>query len=96
MSFYQLFKDISFQGYHLLGKTEKSPSGSTYKWQYEPGLPPSYDAQGRFRFLKTLDIEKSFKPKRVLEIAAGGGFNAICLYEKGIEIVINDIRDLPE
>jgi 2-polyprenyl-6-hydroxyphenyl methylase/3-demethylubiquinone-9 3-methyltransferase len=63
-------------------------------WQLQPGFPPSYAAYGRYRFLDTLRRARDLAPRRVLEVAAGGGFNAACLQEEGRHIVVNDLRPL--
>lgn len=87
------FLDVCRKGYSVLGHTlsaddinEKNP------WQFGSGYPPSYFAQGRYRFLKTIDIAQRLNPKNILEVAAGGGFNGACLYKPGRRVVINDLR----
>ena len=44
-----------------------------FGWKYKPGWAPSYAAYGRMRSLLAIEEALSLKPKRVLEVAAGGG-----------------------
>lgn len=95
-SFRELFIEVCSQGYSVLGRTPALNAENFNPWQYSSGHPPSYFAQGRYRFLKTLEIAQSLQPKSILEVAAGGGFNAACLYEADRRIVINDMRLLED
>ena len=91
-SFDEVFIQVCNQGYSVLGRTPTVTLDNFNPWQYSSGHPPSYFAQGRYRFLKTLEIAQSLEPKSILEVAAGGGFNGACLYEFGRRVVINDMR----
>lgn len=62
-------------------------------WNFGAACPPSYFAFGRYRALLTLDLCLKFRPKRVLEIAAGDG--ALCAslnYFCGCQPTANDLR----
>ncbi len=95
--FERVYLEVCERGYMALERTRPNhPSTRDNPWQYRPAWPPSYEAYGRYRFLDTLRKAREQAPSRVLEIAAGGGFNAACLYEEGREIIINDLRPMPE
>lgn len=83
------------EGFAVLGrhKEGKRTADATH-WLFEPGLPPSYSAAGRLRFALTLRDALAFQPKRVLEVAAGGGLLSACLAEPGRRVVLNDLRDM--
>ena len=76
------FSEVCREGYSVLGRTGPDVSRQT-PWQYGAGYPPSYEAFGRLRFLKTLELAKTINAKRVLEVAAGDGFLSACLVESG-------------
>jgi 2-polyprenyl-3-methyl-5-hydroxy-6-metoxy-1,4-benzoquinol methylase len=95
--FEQVYLNVCAKGYTALERTrENHPLARDNPWQHREVWPPSYEAFGRYRFLDTLRRARELAPTRVLEIAAGGGFNAACLYEDGREIVLNDLRPLGE
>lgn len=90
-----VYFSICQQGYRALQRTKQIPNDAdSQHWQTSPGFPPTYSASGRFRFLKTLQLAQKVAPLRLLEVAAGGGFNAACLVEKGRQVTVNDLRDL--
>lgn len=95
-SFREVFLEVCHQGYSVLGRTPASSPTQLNPWQYSHGHPPSYSAQGRYRFLKTLEVAQSLHPKSILEVAAGGGFTGACLYESGRRVVLNDMRFLED
>lgn len=87
------FQRVCEEGYATLGRTRgDAPGIRENPWQYGAGRPPSYPAAGRFRFLETLRLAESLRPRSVLEVAAGGGFNAACLARPGRRVVANDLR----
>jgi 2-polyprenyl-3-methyl-5-hydroxy-6-metoxy-1,4-benzoquinol methylase len=93
--FPRVFAEVCCRGYQVLGRTRSHhPSTSGNPWQVKQALPPSYEAYGRYRFLQTLRLARKLSPARILEVAAGSGFNAACLYEEGREVVVNDLRPL--
>lgn len=63
-----------------------------FGWKYKPGWAPSYSAYGRMRSLLAIEDALSLKPKRVLEVAAGGGGLSATLAASGCEVVANDLR----
>lgn len=91
-SFRKTFLEICSYGYRILGRTPSMTTNNFSPWQFISGYPPSYSAQGRYRFLKTLSVAQSLQPTSLLEVAAGGAFNAACLYELGRRVVVNDMR----
>jgi len=95
--FERVYLKVCERGYTALERTRTNhPVMRANPWQHCPAWPPSYEAYGRYRFLDTLRKARELAPSRVLEIAAGGGFNAACLYEEGRELVLNDLRPLRE
>ncbi|HSP81954.1 MAG TPA: class I SAM-dependent methyltransferase [Myxococcaceae bacterium] len=94
-NFEQVYLKVCARGYTALERTrENHPVARDNPWQHRAAWPPSYEAFGRYRFLDTLRRARELAPSRVLEIAAGGGFNAACLHEDGREVVLNDLRPL--
>jgi len=91
-SFRKVFLEICSSGYKILGRTPTLTDNNVNPWQFSSGYPPSYSAQGRYRFLQTLSLAQSLQPSSLLEVAAGGAFNAACLYELGRRVVVNDMR----
>src|SRR5208282_756471 len=67
-------------------------SADPYGWNYGSAKLPSYFAYGRLRALLTLNLARSLRPERVLEIAAGDGALCACLERSGSEVVANDLR----
>lgn len=88
----QRFVETCQQGYQVLGRTKLQAASQSNPWQFGQGYPPSYPAQGRYRFLRTLAIALELQPMSILEVAAGGGFNGACLYAPGRRVVLNDLR----
>lgn len=62
-------------------------------WDHGAGYPPSYFAFGRLRSLLALGATRRARPTRVLEVAAGDGRLAASLVAKGVEVVVNDLRE---
>lgn len=63
-----------------------------FGWKFGTGWPPSYAAFGRMRSLLAVQEAFRLRPRRVLEVAAGGGGLAAILADEGCEVVINDLR----
>src|ERR1700733_6060604 len=61
-------------------------------WNHGATEAPSYSAYGRLRAMLTLNLARSFNPKRVLEIAAGDAALCACLEQSGSTVVANDLR----
>jgi 2-polyprenyl-6-hydroxyphenyl methylase/3-demethylubiquinone-9 3-methyltransferase len=62
-------------------------------WKYGTAWPPSHRAFGRFRALLAVQYAAGLKPKRVLEVAAGGGGLGASLAARGCDVVVNDLRE---
>src|SRR5579862_1776580 len=87
------FEDVCRRGLSLARPLRpEARSKDPYGWNYGSAQAPSYYAYGRLRFLVTLDIARSIKPERVLEIAAGDGALCACLEHSGAQVVANDLR----
>lgn len=83
------------EGFSVFERHKDGPrSEDARHWLHEPGLPPSYSAAGRMRFLRTLEDASALQPGRILEVAAGGGLLSACLAEPGRQVVVNDLRDM--
>ncbi len=90
-----LLSRIFRNGFTVLGREKDVPrTADARHWLFEPGLPPSYSAAGRMRFTLTLRDALGLAPKRVLEVAAGGGLLSACLAEPDRRMVVNDLRDM--
>lgn len=64
-----------------------------YGWNYASASLPSYEAFGRMRALFALDLARSLKPRRVLEVAAGDAALCASLQDSlGCEVWANDLR----
>ncbi|HEV3470237.1 MAG TPA: methyltransferase domain-containing protein [Pyrinomonadaceae bacterium] len=61
-------------------------------WKYGARWPPSHKAFGRMRGLLAAQDSARLGPRRVLEVAAGGGGLAALLALGGCEVVVNDLR----
>ena len=64
-----------------------------FGWKFGARWPPSHWAFGRMRALLALQDVLSLKPRRALEVAAGGGGLSTCLAASGCEVVVNDLRE---
>ena len=62
-------------------------------WKFGQRCPPSHPAFGRMRALIALEDALALKPRRALEIAAGGGGLSVRLAASGCEAVVNDLRE---
>lgn len=95
-SFKKIYLQICESGYSILGRTPPTIAPEARIWHFDPSYPPSYRAQAKHRFLKTLEVARAINATSILEVAAGGGFNGICLYENGKRVVLNDMRFLEQ
>jgi 2-polyprenyl-3-methyl-5-hydroxy-6-metoxy-1,4-benzoquinol methylase len=93
--FERVYLEVCARGFSALERTRPTAMRDN-PWQHGPAWPPSYEAFGRYRVLDTLRTARALEPVRVLEIAAGGGFTAACLYEDGREVITNDLRPMRE
>lgn len=62
-------------------------------WKYEQRNAPSYAAFGRMRALLAVKDAFDCKPKRVLEVATGGGGLSATLAKGGCDVTANDLRE---
>jgi 2-polyprenyl-3-methyl-5-hydroxy-6-metoxy-1,4-benzoquinol methylase/glycosyltransferase involved in cell wall biosynthesis len=63
-----------------------------FGWKFAKASPPSYSAFGRMRSLLAIEDALRLKPRRVLEVAAGGGGLAARLAKEGCSVIVNDLR----
>lgn len=68
-------------------------NGDPEGWKFGKGFPPSYQAYGRMRALLAMQDALLFKPRRALEVAAGGGGLSVRLAASGCDVVVNDLRE---
>jgi 2-polyprenyl-3-methyl-5-hydroxy-6-metoxy-1,4-benzoquinol methylase len=73
--------------YPFKSKRLPDPEG----WKFGSHYPPSYQAFGRLRSLLAVHDTLLLKPRRVLEVAAGGGGLAAALASHGCRTIINDL-----
>jgi 2-polyprenyl-3-methyl-5-hydroxy-6-metoxy-1,4-benzoquinol methylase len=65
----------------------------SFGWNYGSVSGPSYWLYGRLRALLTMNLGLRYRPKRVLEIAAGDAALSACLAsELGCDVIANDLR----
>lgn len=90
---YELFRESCEKGLSVIYPFVSSDSPDPNGWKFGRGWPPSYKAFGRMRSLLAVHDALESKPKRVLEVAAGGGGLAAALASQGSEVSVNDLRD---
>jgi 2-polyprenyl-3-methyl-5-hydroxy-6-metoxy-1,4-benzoquinol methylase len=74
--------------YPFISRSLADPAG----WKFGACSPPSHYAFGRMRSLLAAREALRLKPRRVLEVAAGGGGLASYLAACGCEVTANDLR----
>ena len=90
---FKLFADACRHGLSVVYPFKSKISADPFGWKFGSGWPPSYAAFGRMRSLLAVQDALRLKPRRVLEVAAGGGGLAACLAEAGCVVVINDLLE---
>jgi 2-polyprenyl-6-hydroxyphenyl methylase/3-demethylubiquinone-9 3-methyltransferase len=89
---FRLFADSCRHGLSIITPLASTTTPDPFGWKFGTGWPPSYSAFGRMRSLLAVQDALRLKPRRVLEVAAGGGGLAVSLAEAGCDVVINDLR----
>jgi 2-polyprenyl-3-methyl-5-hydroxy-6-metoxy-1,4-benzoquinol methylase len=89
---FQLFADSCRHGLSTITPLKPDATPDPSGWKFGAGWPPSYAAFGRMRSLLAIQDALRLKPRRALEVAAGGGGLAAALAPTGCEVVLNDLR----
>lgn len=89
---YALFAKSCVQGLSVVYPFKSPDVPDPNGWKFSPGWPPSYPALGRMRSLLTIADAVRKRPRRVLEVAAGGGGLAAKLAASGCDVFVNDLR----
>ena len=89
---YLTFAQSCKQGLSVVYPFASADVPDPYGWKFGSGWPPSYSAFGRMRSLMAMDDAIHENPRRVLEVAAGGGGLAAKLTADGCHVVANDLR----
>ena len=89
---YDTFHDCCARGLSTVDPFKLAELPDPFGWKFSSGWPPSYSAFGRMRSLLAVHDSLRLKPKRVLEVAAGGGGLAATLAAAGSEVSVNDLR----
>jgi 2-polyprenyl-3-methyl-5-hydroxy-6-metoxy-1,4-benzoquinol methylase len=90
---FKLFAESCRRGLSVVYPFKTNTSPDPFGWKFSARWPPSYSAFGRMRSLLAIQDALRLKPRRVLEVAAGGGGLAACLAKAGCAVVINDLRE---
>lgn len=92
---YSLFREVCKNGLSTVRPLipERARQHDAQGWNYAPASLPSYAAFGRMRALFALEVARSLKPRRVLEVAAGDAALCASLQDAlGCEVFANDLR----
>jgi 2-polyprenyl-3-methyl-5-hydroxy-6-metoxy-1,4-benzoquinol methylase/glycosyltransferase involved in cell wall biosynthesis len=90
---YRLFAQSCHHGLSAVFAFKPGVVDDPYGWKFGTRWPPSYWAFGRMRALLAVHDALLLRPRRALEVAAGGGGLATCLAASGCEVVVNDLRE---
>ncbi len=88
---YSLFARACREGLSVVYPFKHRTGADPHGWKFQPGYPPSYTGFGRMRALLAVHDALRFEPRRVLEVAAGGGGLAASLAERGCDVTANDL-----
>jgi 2-polyprenyl-3-methyl-5-hydroxy-6-metoxy-1,4-benzoquinol methylase/glycosyltransferase involved in cell wall biosynthesis len=90
---YASFAESCRRGLSTVYSFRPGTADNSYGWKFGTRWPPSHWAFGRMRSLLALQDGLLLKPRRALEVAAGGGGLATCLAASGCDVVVNDLRE---
>ena len=90
---YPLFAQSCRRGLSTVYSFKPGTPDNLYGWKFGTRWPPSHWAFGRMRALLAVHDALLLKPRRVLEVAAGGGGLATRLAASGCDVVVNDLRE---
>lgn len=90
---YSVFASSCRHGLAAFHSFKQGVANDPAGWKFGTCWPPSHGAFGRMRSLLTIQDALLLKPRRALEIAAGGGGLSTRLAASGCEVVVNDLRE---
>lgn len=90
---YAAFAQACHRGLSTVYSFKQGITNDPYGWKFGRRCPPSHDAFGRMRVLLATQDALRLKPRRALEVAAGGGGLSTCLGASGCAVVANDLRE---
>jgi|GEM_PF-1075138 len=90
---YAVFAQCCRRGLSTVYSFKPGTADNLYGWKFGTRWPPSHWAFGRMRALLAVHDALLLKPRRALEVAAGGGGLATCLATRGCDVVVNDLRE---
>jgi 2-polyprenyl-3-methyl-5-hydroxy-6-metoxy-1,4-benzoquinol methylase len=90
---FKLFADSCRRGLSVVYPFKSTNGPDPFGWKFGTAWPPSYSAFGRMRSLLAIQDALRLKPRRVLEVAAGGAGLAACLAKAGCTVVVNDLLE---
>jgi 2-polyprenyl-6-hydroxyphenyl methylase/3-demethylubiquinone-9 3-methyltransferase len=88
-----IFAKCCQQGLSAIYPFKSGAFADPHGWKFQARWPPSYSAFGRMRSLLAIHDALILKPRRVLEVAAGGGGLAATLANQGCQVTVNDLRE---
>lgn len=90
---YSLFAESCYHGLSVAHSLRpEAANNDPQGWKFGTRLPPSHEAFGRMRSLLAIHDALLLKPRRALEVAAGGGGLSTRLAASGCDVVVNDLR----
>jgi SAM-dependent methyltransferase len=90
---YMAFAQACHCGLSTVYSFKQGVTEDPYGWKFGKRCPPSHDAFGRMRSLLATQDALQLKPRRALEVAAGGGGLSTRLSASGCVVVANDLRE---
>ncbi len=90
---YETFHECCTRGLSAVYPFKSVDVADPFGWKFGCVWPPSYGAFGRMRSLLAVHNALRLGPKRVLEVAAGGGGLAATLASEGSDVSVNDLRE---
>lgn len=90
---YSVFAQSCQHGLSTVHSFKQDVTSDPDGWKFGARWPPSHGAFGRMRSLLNIQDALLLKPRRSLEIAAGGGGLSARLAANGCEVVVNDLRE---
>lgn len=90
---YTAFAQACQRGLSTVCRFKQNVTHDPAGWKFGKRCPPSHEAFGRMRSLLAIQDALLLKPRRALEVAAGGGGLSTRLAASGCDVVANDLRE---